>query len=60
MKSLELVAGATRESWACGIYTLAEMFANLTALPLRPSIMPRQEMMLVEDAERRLTTVVLN
>ena len=58
--SLKLVAGATRESWACGVHTLAEMFATLTALPLRPAITTQQAMMLVEDVERRLTAMVLD
>ena len=58
--SLELVAAATRESWACGIHTLAEMYATLTALPVRPAVSPEQAVQLVQEAERRLTTIALS
>ena len=58
--SLRLFAGASREQSACGIHTLAEVYASMSALPVKPMIPPEQAFLLVEEVRQRLTLVSLS
>lgn len=54
-----LFAQARRESWACGLHSLAEIYATMTALPVRPVLASQQVLLLVEQVPERLTIVSL-
>ena len=58
--SLQLLASADPEHSACGAQTLAELYATITALPLKPAIPPEQVMLFVEELRSRLTVITLN
>lgn len=58
--SLRLLAGATKENSGCGIHTLAEVYASMTALPVKPLIPPEQAFLFVEEVRNRLTLISLD
>jgi predicted nucleic acid-binding protein len=58
--SLELFASTRKEDSACGIHTLAEVFAVITALPARPRMLPEQAILLVEQVRQHLTIIPLD
>ena len=58
--SLRVFALAKPRDCACSLHTLAEVFAVLSSLPLKPPISPDQAGLFVEEAYRRLTLVSLN
>ena len=58
--SVELLASAAPEHSVCGVHTLAEVYATMTALPVQPMIPPEQAMLFLEEIRNRLTLVVLN
>jgi len=58
--SIRLLSTATPKHSACGLHTLAELYASMTALPVHPRILPEQAMLFVEDARRRLTVISLD
>jgi predicted nucleic acid-binding protein len=58
--SIKLLASASRKDSACGIHTLAEVFAVMTALPLKPLIPPEQGLLFVGEIRQRLALVSLD
>jgi predicted nucleic acid-binding protein len=58
--SLRVLAEANRKTSACGIHSLAEVYATMTALPVRPSLAPEQVFLLLQEITDRFTTVVLD
>ncbi|HUI78504.1 MAG TPA: PIN domain-containing protein [Bryobacteraceae bacterium] len=58
--SLRVFAETNRKTAACGIHSLAEVYATMTALPVRPLLAPEQVLLLVQQIVERLTTVVLD
>ena len=58
--SLQTFVGASRETGACGIHSLAEVYATMTALPVRPLLAPEQVFLFVQQITERLTTIVLD
>jgi predicted nucleic acid-binding protein len=58
--SIQLLSTATPQYSACGLHTLAEVYATMTALPVRPMIPPEQAMLLVEEIRNRLSVISLN
>jgi predicted nucleic acid-binding protein len=58
--SSRVFVGANRQTGACGMYSLAEVFAVMTALPVRPPIAPEQAFLFVEQISQRLSIVALN
>src|SRR5437773_5232313 len=58
--SIRLLGRAQRSHSACGIHTLAELYATMTALPVKPAIPPEQAMLFVEEIQNRLTLVALD
>jgi predicted nucleic acid-binding protein len=58
--SLRLFAAAHKEHSACGIHTLAEVYASMSALPVKPMIPPEQAFLFVEEVRQRLTLVSLS
>jgi predicted nucleic acid-binding protein len=57
--SIKLLASADKKRSACGIHTLAEVYAVMTVLPVKPAIPPEQVMLFVEEIRKRLTVVSL-
>src|SRR5260370_4017851 len=58
--SLKRFAAAEKRNSACGVHSLAEVYAVMTALPVRPMIPPEQALLFVEEVRNRLTLVSLS
>jgi predicted nucleic acid-binding protein len=58
--SLSVFVEAGRQTGACGIHSLAEVYAVMTALPARPPLVPEQAFLLVEQIPQRLAIVALD
>jgi len=54
-----LLAQARRDTWACGLHSLAEVYATMTAMPVRPLLAPEQVLLFVEEIPERLAMVSL-
>jgi predicted nucleic acid-binding protein len=57
--SLKLLSGANKRKSACAMHTLAEVYAAMTALPVKDLIPPDQAMLFVQEVRDRLTLVTL-
>jgi predicted nucleic acid-binding protein len=57
--SLQIFAKMSRETGACAVHSLAEIYATMTALPVRPLLAPEQVFLFVEQIPERLTTIAL-
>jgi len=58
--SLHLVSGANRKKSGCGIHTLAEVYATMTALPVRDVIPPDQALLFVQEVRERCQVIALD
>ena len=58
--SIKLLGAANKKQSACAMHTLAEVYAAMTALPIRPMLPPDQVMLLVQEVRDRLTLVPLD
>lgn len=58
--SLKLVAAANKKKSCCALHTLAEVYATMTALPVKDIIPPDQAVLFVEEVRDRFTIVALN
>ena len=58
--SLKRVAAANKKKSACALHTLAEVYASMTALPVKDIIPPDQALLFVEEVRDRLTIIGLN
>jgi predicted nucleic acid-binding protein len=58
--SIKLLASASKKDSACGIHTLAEVFAVMTALRVKPLIPPEQGLLFVGEIRQRLALVSLD
>jgi len=58
--SIRLLSAATPKHSACGLHTLAELYASMTALPVYPRVLPEQAMLFVEETCSRLTVLALD
>jgi predicted nucleic acid-binding protein len=58
--SVKLLSRSNRKQSACGLHTLAEVYAGMTALPVKPAIPPEQAILFVEDVRNHLTLVMLD
>ncbi len=58
--SVTRLGAATKKQSACGIHSLAEVYAVMTALPVRPPIPPEQALLFVEEVRDRLALVSLS
>ena len=58
--SLHVFREASRPSAACGMHSLAEIYATMTALPVRPALAAEQVVLFVEQTAQRLTTITLD
>lgn len=58
--SLKIFAEANPHIGSCGIHSLAEVYAVMTALPVRPILAPAQVFLFVEQITERLAVVALD
>src|SRR5215471_2657625 len=58
--SIRLFAATSKKQAACGIHSVAEVYATMTVLPVKPMIPPEHAMLFVEEIRNRLTLVSLN
>jgi predicted nucleic acid-binding protein len=58
--SIARFAAADRKHSGCGIHTLAEVYAVMSALPVKPKIPAEQVMLFVEEVRKRLTPIALD
>jgi predicted nucleic acid-binding protein len=57
--SLRRFAAAEKKNSACGLHSIAEVYAVMTALPVRPPIPPEQVLLFIKEIQARLTLVSL-
>jgi predicted nucleic acid-binding protein len=57
--SLKRLSAANRRKSACAMHTLAEVYATMTALPVKDVIPPDQALLFVQEVRDRLTIVAL-
>ena len=58
--SVKRFSAAEKQNSACGIHSLAEVYAVMTALPVKPMIPPEQALLFVEEIRNRLTLISLS
>ena len=58
--SLKLVSAAERRKSACALHTLAEVYATMTALPVKDIIPPDQAVLFVQEVRDRFTVITLD
>ena len=58
--SLKLLSRATRKKSFCALHSLAEVYATMTALPVREVIPPEQALLFIEAIRERCTLVALD
>ena len=58
--SIRLVASASPKRSACGVHTLAEVYAGMTVLPVKEIIPPEQVLLFVQEIRQRCTLVGLD
>lgn len=58
--SIKLLGTANKKHSTCAMHTLAEVYAAMTALPIRPILPPEQVMLFVQEVRDRLTLVSLD
>lgn len=57
--SLKRLSAANKRKSACAMHTLAEVYATMTALPVKDVIPPDQALLFVQEVRDRLTVVSL-
>jgi predicted nucleic acid-binding protein len=57
--SLKLVSAANKRKSACAVHALAEVYATMTALPVKDVIPPDQALLFVQETRDRFTIVTL-
>jgi predicted nucleic acid-binding protein len=58
--SLKLVAAANKKKSSCALHTLAEVYATMTALPVKAVFPPDQALLFVQEVHDRFTLVTLD
>lgn len=58
--SVARLAAANKRQSACGVHSLAEVYAVMSAIPVKPPIPPEQALLFVEEVRNRLALVSLN
>ena len=58
--SLKRVAAANKKKSSCALHTLAEVYATMTALPVKDVIPPDQALLFVGEVRDRFTVVALD
>lgn len=58
--SLRAFVSATKSTSACAAHSLAEIYAVLTRLPVRPAMTPADTLLFIEEIQARLSVVPLD
>ena len=58
--SIRRFAAADKKNSGCATHTLAELYATMTALPVRPLIPPEQAVLFIEEVRNRLSLLSLD
>lgn len=58
--SLKAFSSMSKKQAACAAHSLAEVYAVMTRLPVKPLIPPEQAMLFLQDIRDRLTIISLN
>jgi predicted nucleic acid-binding protein len=58
--SAQQFAAAEKKSSACGFHSLAEVYAIMTALPIKPLVPPEQVLFFIEEIRGRLRLISLS
>ena len=58
--SVILLGGASKKHSACSVHSLAEVYAVMTAMPVRPMIPPEQALLFLQEIRDRLTLISLD
>jgi len=58
--SVKLLGAANKKRSACALHTLAEVYAVMTVLPVKPMIPPEQVLLFVQELRERLVVVALH
>lgn len=58
--SLEIFARAEKSATACAAHSLAEVYAVMTVLPVRPPLSADQVLLFVEQIRDKVTIITLN
>jgi predicted nucleic acid-binding protein len=58
--SINRLAAANKERSACGLHTLAEVYATMSTLPVKPVIPSEQVLLFVEEVQSKLTLISLD
>jgi predicted nucleic acid-binding protein len=58
--SVKRLGAANKKQSACSMPTLAEVYAAMTALPIKPMLPPEQVMLFIQEVRDRLTLVSLD
>lgn len=59
LPSLRRFTSASVGSSACAVHTVAEVYATMTAFPVRPPIPPKQVLLFTDEIHARLALIVL-
>ena len=60
LPSVKLLAAASRKQSACAAHSMAEVYATMTVLPVKPVIPPEQVLLFVQEIRDRLAIVTLD
>lgn len=58
--SLAILQQCRKETSGCGLHSLAEVYATMTALPVRPILAPDQVALFLEQIPERLSMISLD
>src|ERR1700685_1966812 len=58
--SLKLVSAADKKRSSCALHTLAEVYATMTALPVKDVMPPEQALLFVQEVRDVFTVISLN
>jgi len=58
--SFRILEKASKSRSCCALHTLAEFYATMTALPLKPPIPPEQALLFIQEIRDRLSPIALD
>ena len=58
--SIKLLAAATKKQSACAVHSLAEVYAVMSVLPVKPVIPPEQVLLFIQEIRERCVLITLD
>ena len=58
--SIRLLASAHKKHSACGVHSLADLYASMSALPVKPVIPPEHVLLFTQEVRTRLALIALD